>query len=161
MTEDYPSRRLEKLLGSSTPPKAEDTIALLKEKEKLDKDLFKLLMSESIRVGGAELLAKDGVIVKANGKAYISGESIENVYAANNQDLEKKGLDITKVKFLSLAKVALEAKAFIYVLGRDSKGDDYAYKITPLGVSKVDHTYISILYAIAKRKADKHPEGYA
>ena len=91
----------------------------------------------------------------------MCGAPIENVYSTNYSELKNKGVDIGKLRPLSLAKAALEAKAVIYVLGKDANGNGYAYKITPLGVGKTDSTYISILDAIARRQADKRPEGYA
>lgn len=161
MEEKTQKLRLEGLLGCIPQPKPEDTIVFLKEKEKLDEDLLKTIMSESVRIGGPELLQKDGVTARIDGKAYMCSAPIENVYSTNHSELKKKGVDIGKLRSLSLAKAALEAKAVIYVLGKDANGDGYAYKITPLGVGKTDSTYISILDAIVRRQADKRPEGYA
>ncbi len=161
MEEDHPKSRLEQLLGRMAQPKAGDTITFLKDKEKLDEELLSTIMSNSIRIGGPELLSKDGITATIDGKTYMCGAPIDNVYSASYSELKKKGVDICKLRFLSLARVALEAKAVIYVLGKSANGEGRAYKITPLGVGKTDSTYISMLDSIARRQADKHPEGYA
>ncbi len=153
--------RLEKLLENTAPITAEERINFLKEKENLDKELFNTILSQSERLGGPELLTNDGVISKANGKAYVCKEEIENTYIVDYYKLKGVGVDIYKIRIPSLAKIALEAKAVIYVLEKGQNGNESVYKITPLGMSKVDSSYVDRLRSAKKRETKKNLEGYA
>ena len=154
--------RFAKLLQENRFPDANSSVAYLLESEKPDKNLLEKILSKGMRANLSKFITQNGVTLIRGGKIYLGGALIENAYLVHDSELKKEGIDVTKLRMNLLRRIALDAKALIYILCREPKSEkiDYSINISPIGVSKVPMT--SALSAeMARLKYAKDIAGYA